>query len=475
MTAIPKFEEDIFISYAHIDNVPLSEGLKGWVETLHERLRIRLNQLLGEEVRVWRDTQLKPHVPFPEELPRQIANVAIFVSILSPRYCRAEWCLRELTKFWESDPEHKSRVFKVVKTQAPLENHPSMLQGLLGYEFYEFDERGRPIEFNAEIGPPRDFRYWAKFEDLAWDIKQLIDTIRRPHQPSIGKAIYLAETTRDLRQERDGIKRELQQHGYAILPDQELPLEADLFRDTVRRHLSGSAFSIHLIGDRYGIIPEGESKSIVHLQCDLAAERNGSFEQIIWMPIELQAQDEAQQRLIDSLRQGGHRDVELLQTKLEDLKTFIHEKIADQPRQTVDPNSVYLICDRQDLAATQQLEDYLDDLGFRVILPATEGKETQLLDEHKMNLLECDAVLIYYGHANEIWLRMKLRELQKLAGYGRTTPLLAKGIFISAPRTDAKERIRDHEAVIIKNYEGFSPESLKPFLERMRQARGASR
>jgi hypothetical protein len=47
MSPPPTFEDDIFISYAHIDNKPLAEGLKGWVETLHERLQIRLEQLTG--------------------------------------------------------------------------------------------------------------------------------------------------------------------------------------------------------------------------------------------------------------------------------------------------------------------------------------------------------------------------------------------------------------------------------------------
>lgn len=485
MSAVPKFEEDVFISYARVDNQPFSD-VKGWVDTLHERLRIRLTMLLGREVSIWRDPKLDPTVPFPPTIVGRIQNAAIFVSILSPRYPKSEWCLRELNEFREATKGNllvgdKSRVVKVVKDYVPLKDHPAIFQDLLGYEFYVYDqERRRPEEFSPEIGPTRDIRYWAKLEDLAYGIKELIDTMCDRQSTSDGKAIYLAETTSDLHQEREQIKRELQQHRYVIFPDKPLPLVADLLRNAVRKYLSLSDLSVHLIGDRYGIIPEGEYKSIVHLQSELTAERSNGFEQIIWLPIGLQARDETQQRLIDSLKHGlnGHTGVELLQTKLEDLKTFIEEKLtACNPDSNVptDENdrrlSIYLICDRQDLDATSPLADYLDKRGMDVILPATEGEETEVLDDHKMNLLECDAVLIYYGRANEVWLRMKQRELQKLAGYGRTTPLLAKGIFISAPPSDAKERIRDHEAVIIKNYEGFSPESLKPFLERMRQAK----
>ena len=36
------FENDIFISYAHIDDQPLVEGQKGWISSFHRALEIRL-------------------------------------------------------------------------------------------------------------------------------------------------------------------------------------------------------------------------------------------------------------------------------------------------------------------------------------------------------------------------------------------------------------------------------------------------
>lgn len=38
---------DLFISYAHLDNRPLSEGQKGWISSFHKSLEVRLGQLLG--------------------------------------------------------------------------------------------------------------------------------------------------------------------------------------------------------------------------------------------------------------------------------------------------------------------------------------------------------------------------------------------------------------------------------------------
>src|SRR4029079_7518470 len=104
--------------------------------------------------------------------------------------------------------------------------------------------------------------------------------------------------------------------------------------------------------------------------------------------------------------------------------------------------NVYLICDKQDMHSVRPLEDYLYDRGLDVTLPAIEGDDAQIIQDHKDNLMMCDAALIYYGQAGEIWMRMKQREWQKFA-HGRTAPLAVKAIYISGPPTDSKERVRD--------------------------------
>jgi|SRR5215510_14674904 len=62
---MPKFEHDIFISDAHIDNESMYGSEHGWIALLHKRLEIRLAQLLGRESRIWRDSRLTRTDPFP--------------------------------------------------------------------------------------------------------------------------------------------------------------------------------------------------------------------------------------------------------------------------------------------------------------------------------------------------------------------------------------------------------------------------
>src|SRR5205085_8465716 len=166
MSTLPNFENDLFISYAHIDNQPLADGLKGWIETFHERLRVRLEQVAGEKFRIWRDLKLGGNDIFAETIVEHLSKAAVLVVVLSPRYVKSEWCRRELDEFCRRVAGglvvgDKLRVFKVVKFHVPLQEHPPQLQGVLGFEFFEYDrERDRTREFSPDVTPARDIRYW---------------------------------------------------------------------------------------------------------------------------------------------------------------------------------------------------------------------------------------------------------------------------------------------------------------------------
>lgn len=498
MSFLPEFEDDIFISYAHIDDQPLTEGQKGWISSFHHALETRLAQLLVPEPGVWRDPKLQGNDKFEEKLIKRIPKIAVLISVISPRYLGSEWCMKEMREFHRVAElrrgiriEDKSRIFKVVKTFVSADSQPSEIQGLLGYEFYQVEKQtGRPRELNPEVDPDTTRSYWRKLDDLAYDIHQLLESLKRPQDDPAtqkgegpGITVYLAETTFDLRDERDSIRRELQQRGYTVLPDGPLPSNAADFQRTVREYLKRSRLSIHLIGENYGDIPRTETRSHVYLQNELAAEQSVSpeFSRLIWMPVDLKASDVRQREFIEYLQRdsAAQQGAELLQTTIEELKHVIEDKLTAKKEVAPDPPApgappyIYLVCDREDLASVSPLRNYLYDLGYEPILPSFEGSETQLREDHKENLLWCDACLIYYGASSEFWLRSKLRDLQKIAGYGRTKPMLAKCVYVGPGETEDKRDLRTHDATVIKNFGDFTPASLAPFLAQFAHTQGA--
>ena len=380
-----KFENDIFVSYAHIDDQPLVEGQKGWISSFHRVLEIRLGQLLGRHPRIWRDPKLQGNDIFADRLVERLPRVAILASIVSPRYMKSDWCMRELREFQKASAAtggmrfgNKVRVFKIVKTPVPLDQQSGEFQDVLGYEFYMVDpDSGRARELSQAGDPESQRLYWAKLDDLAHDMAELLEAIEdggdetpaRVEAPTERVTVYLAETTYDLREQRDVVRRELQGYDALVLPDRPLPLVGPECEEMVREQLARSSLSIHLIGRNYGIVPEGETRSTVVLQNDLAIARSaeGEFGRLIWLPDDLQSEDERQIRFIDSLQtdtriQAG---ADILQTSLGDFKSAMHRRLrppeppeADEggarpgPR-AVDPGReplkrIYLIYDQRD-------------------------------------------------------------------------------------------------------------------------------
>jgi hypothetical protein len=217
------FEGDAFISYAHLDNVELVEGHKGWVANLHLALEKRVAQLYGEEPRIWWDPKLQGNDYFADTLVERLQRVKSLIAVVSPRYVKSEWGRRELTEFCKAAEEQggirvhdKARIFKVLKTPVPRELHPPELQALLGYEFFKVDEdTGKPRELDAIFGPEAETEFWLKLDDLAHDICDLIKMVP-PAETVVADprgAVYLAVTTSELKEQREAIRRDLIQHG----------------------------------------------------------------------------------------------------------------------------------------------------------------------------------------------------------------------------------------------------------------------
>ncbi len=496
------FKRDVFISYAHIDNVALKEGEHGWVENFHRALEVRLAQLRGEKADIWRDQKLKGNDIFSEEIVEQFPKTAVLISILSPRYIKSEWCTRELREFLEAAASrigtkvgNKSRIFKLIKTAVPYNAHPPEIADTLGYDFFITDPyTGRVKELNQKCSGELEQIYWDRFEDLARDICDLLKKLRQEDeiiptevQP---KKIYLAETCADLKKHRDMIKRELIVFGFDILPDCRLPFVESEYKKSVENFLDQSVLSIHLVGGNYGVVPEGSKKSVTVLQNELAVKKSkaGKLQRLIWLPPDsnIDMEDERQKQFIHQVRTDAETlyGADMFETSIVNFKYALREKLKDieekKPKKKEEenvsivepgieePQRIYLICDHRDLDDIIELEDFLYQNEFDVILPAFEGEEEDLMQNHRENLKFCDAAVIYYGSGNDFWMQTTARDLIKIAGYGRTHPLHVKAVLLAPPVSRLKERFRLHDAIIINGMEGFSPGLMEPFIEIVR-------
>ncbi|MEK6479458.1 toll/interleukin-1 receptor domain-containing protein [Catalinimonas sp. 4WD22] len=499
-----KFEKHAFISYAHIDNKPISDEDEGWISDFHASLESLVSMKLGENVKIWRDNKLKGLDIFSDEIVQQFPKTALFISVISPRYINSEWCTKEIKEFYKAATqnlgirvENKSRILKVIKTPVNREKMPEEIAESLGYEFFKLDENGRPKEFNKIFGGEAEQAYLNRVDDLAYDIQEIINMLNEardetvPDNPakdiSTGKkklsTIYVAQTSYELLEARDQLVRELKGHGYEVLPDTSLSIYADQFKQEVSDALDKSQLAIHLVGKLYGGIPDGpEEKSAIILQNEIAAEKckTNTLSRMIWIANRTGVQDERQREFIQNINENedAQRGADVIEGSLEVFKSTIFDKLRqlENPNQTVlsdqesSEKKIFLICDAKDRAETLPIRKFLISKQLEVNIPLFEGDSSSIRNDLEENLKSCDAILLFYGNGDEYWKRSKMSEIKKINSYQREKPLLATYTYLADPDTvDKIEMIELGMENVINGMGGFSPELMNEFLKKIEQ------
>ena len=226
------FEKHLFISYAHIDNQPLTPEQKGWISRFHATLEALLSMRLGQAAKIWRDYKLQGNDVFADEIVDQFAQTAVLVSVLTPRYLNSDWCAREVREFCKRAEQsggvvvgNKARVFKVLKTPVDTqESLPAVVKDILGYEFFTMED-GTPLELDPAYGEKFAQDYNRKVGKLAWDVALLLKKLEAGSGVSdkggdahatVKATIYLAECSYDRKETREILEGDLRRHGYTV-------------------------------------------------------------------------------------------------------------------------------------------------------------------------------------------------------------------------------------------------------------------
>jgi hypothetical protein len=490
-------DNSIFISYSHADNDNLLG--EGWIEQFHNVLRSRLKIITGarepeDEFGIWRDKEIQGNEEFAPLLLKKINQARIVISILSPCYIASEWCLREVEEFVKAANAetglavgNKTRLFKVLKTPVERDRHPEPLRTQMGYEFYTVDkDTGIPKEFSLLKGDDNTTQALQKINDIAYGIlhtMKLLGPVEVSKEIVNGKdisdvpTVYLAETSYDLDEDRDQIRRELEAIGVRVLPEGNLPIRnPDQFREAVHDALELCSLSIHIIGACRSVGVAGSTDDSTRLQNQLAADwsKEHKIDRVIWIPQDLIPEDEEQKNFIDLLQtdSGTQSNAEVLLMPRHELLTVIDDTLsyqtkADSTKQAVHVRKqVYVCYANEDNDAVKPLIDYLFDQGHEILEPLTDpnSDDKQLFEMHKRNLCDCDSIILFANSGGEFWLKMQLSELQRSAAWRENGPMLTEAVYITPRALSENRRPRTHYQVI-EGSEPFSPDPLSFFLK----------
>jgi hypothetical protein len=231
-TYVPQYKHDIFVSYAHVDNEPLTGAETRWVTNLITGLKPLLGQKLGraDAYTLWMDYELRGNEALTPHILEQLQDSAILLLILSPGYVASDWCCRELSTFVARVGKGAGRVFVIERE--PLER-PAELQDVLGYKFWVKNEANHPRTLGVPRPNHEEFEYFQRLDELARQLAEKLKYLRAqggtasiaasarsPDMPSsVPRAtVFLAEVTDDLQELRAEVERYLQQQNVRVLP-----------------------------------------------------------------------------------------------------------------------------------------------------------------------------------------------------------------------------------------------------------------
>jgi hypothetical protein len=472
-------EQQIFVSYAHIDNARFRQDQDGWVDYFHSALEVELKQSIGEGFKFWRDKRdLCPNDFFDNRILAAVERSELFVAVLSPVYLKREYCLKELGHFFSPrdgcDPDTvAARIVKVLRR--PLQRGeiddslPDPLKGRVGFKFFEHDR-----ETDSEI------HYWDGFGAIVrpqyWDVlRQVARAITRhlSQEPpkavrctagADGPVVYLAEPSADLIDAHRMVRGELQAVLDArIEPGDQLPNLADEAIATIDAALGKAQFSIHLLGNTAGYVPDGDqSKAIVELQLERAALRaagDPSFRRLIWAAPGLKPTQERQNELVSRLGRGDGllETDEFISETLEHFKNFALESLrrtkagAKAGMRSAGKPVLYLVCRREEEEEALRAREFFFERGIEVWLPDFEICEDERDSICAEYALRADAVLVHYATGSEGWVRQALLKMSDWRALGRAAAFRTVAVLLAGEPSLRKTTFRSQHADLVLN------------------------
>lgn len=470
------YDIDVLLVFADADDQPLNKGEKGWVSQFRKFLEMMLVQVLGA----------KSHIVVIDELSDYEAalnQAAVMVPILSKDFMASGKCQDRVEQFYRhvsGTTPGQQRIFKVLKSQVPPSEQPRIMRDWLGYDMFQTDlETTVASEYIDFFSPEAERQFWMKLVDLAYDIHDSILALKGKEIPKMmgkGKTIFLAEAANDLSIQRSIIRRELQRYGYAVLPSHTLPASVSEVESVVKDNLNRSAIAIHLIGSLYGSKPHGSDLSVVEIQNEIAAEvareklMNGEeFLRLLWITPVLKNMSKEQLSFISNIKRNGESQsgAEIFQNSIEDFKNLLRYEFLEKNRvveESVPGRSLYLIYDSVDADEISPFKEEIVREGIKILEPAFQGDLLAVRKQHISNLRNMDGAIIFKGKVNEQWVRMKILDLLKAPGFGRSKPIRAKGILTTGDAASLNG-FRNQHITLIAGDIGHSMESMKVLIK----------
>jgi len=500
MAFVPGCEHDIFVSYAHVDDLPFPGTEKGWVTVLIETIRVLLAQKLGrsDAYSLWMDHQLSRHVDLTPEILKHLQGSATVLVVLSPGYLASEWCLREKDSFLASlgdSPMAGSRIFLIERDKVDYQERPPELEDLLGYRFWIQEGEGQPPQTLGVPRPdpsnPRDLAYFDEITRVCSNLADLLKRLRSAGAdnaaataaggaaPAAGAtavaaaaaagddrpAVFLAEATDDLDDAAGVLRRNLEQAGFRVLPETWYPRQPDAFRAAVDADLAASNLFVQLLSALPGKRPEGMPEGYVRAQYERAVAAAAPVLQWRSRDLDPASVEDAEHRaFLESETVMAVGLEEFRRAVVEHAEASVGAEADDAKAATdLDESLVFVDAEPGDMELAAAVGDALEKRGLEYTMPLPGGSPEEVRQDLEQNLMGSDAVVVVWGSASPRWVRNQILLLRKIA-WKRAQPLKAVALVQGPPAGKEALPLGLPHLLTLDCQGGFDEAALAPLL-----------
>lgn len=438
----PGYKHDVFVSYAHVDDVQPVGVAHGWVTTFVMELRNRLAKQLGrmDNHSVWMDYRLQGNDVINPTILEKARNSATLLLILSEGYVSSEWCNRERAAFLNRVETLRSegrRIFVIEKQRLDPSRWPRELQNLRGYPFWEWNALKTHARTLGDPAPRLDeHSYYLRLEHLSFELAVVLRQLQQQHTDDRVK-VFLAEVTDDLEEKRQDVKRYLDQHGLEVLPHNYYPNNSKEFRRAQENDLTGCKLFVQLLNSTVGKCPEGAENGFPELQYRIATEisRETKLSIVQWRSPDLDLDAESQ---ISDVQRALLEAETVMAVPIEEFKAEVVKRAVAAPEHEdgddpkVDNGSesekelfVFINHSDEDVELAKWCREVIKRRRktWGYVLPFKDGSPRKLRKQLEDNLLTSDVILWLYGYVPRAWVQEQLQNFRKLAWRRKRRPL----------------------------------------------------
>jgi hypothetical protein len=429
----------IFLSYRSIDDEPPPEDPNGgFVSHLRSQLRWELNQLGVPDAVLWMDRyKLQLGDTWSEKIREELNKADLFIALLSRNYVKSDWCATELStmaaRVAALDKDAKQRrIFRADKHRVADENIHDALKGIQAIRFFDDDkELNREDEFfyRGQVRCPS--KYYDAVHKLAESIHQRLEELGVEMGPQAhpltfstpqnnGRAVFVAKPARDMNSEYLTLTAELVRSGYRVLPDpaEDLPDTAEEAQATIVSCLAESELSIHLLGERTGIRPDGLEADIVPFQLSCAASEAGrrpSFYRLIWAPkvLAIAIGDNPEFAPRDPFKVLSRFGAKLESDQIDSdtatrFNEFVFQRLENKSGKT--SKTIYVHCGHGDRLLALEVSKALRKAGYSPIIrpDPTEGSPEERESAERALIHKAQRAILCWGNATQAALVSEL-------------------------------------------------------------------